>query len=134
VKARSDSLRWFVGVCSVLGLAVVYLFQRTNVAAFLGIENHAVRFILNKTLRFLINDFLMIGLLYSLFPKRKYVIFALWVQLAGFVFILVPYLVIKLALQTGNGPLVSFLHRLTVNPILLLLLIPAFYYQQSKQR
>jgi hypothetical protein len=34
----------------------------------------------------------MIGLLYALFFERKYVIFALWVQLIGFIFILLPYL------------------------------------------
>ena len=50
------------------------------------------------------------------------------VQLAGLVFILVPYLVLKLGFDAGNGPLVSFLHRLVLNPTLLLLLIPAFYY------
>jgi exosortase F-associated protein len=81
----------------------------------------------------LINDFLLVGIIYSLFEHRKYVIFALWVQVAGLVFILFPYFLLKLVWGLGNGPLISFLHRLVVNPILLLLLIPSFYLLESKK-
>jgi exosortase F-associated protein len=92
------------------------------------------KFIVNKSIRFLANDALMIGLLYALFTERKYVLFALWVQLAGFVFFLIPYFVLKLVFEANNGPLVSFLHRLILNPTLLIMLIPAFYYQKLKTR
>jgi exosortase F-associated protein len=119
------------GACG-LGLLVIFLFQKINYAAGIGIEGETAVFIVNKSLRFLANDFLMIGLIYALFQERKYVIFALWVQLVGFVVILIPYFLLKLVFHTGNGPLVSFLHRLVLNPMLLMLLIPAFYYQRSK--
>jgi exosortase F-associated protein len=124
--------RWIVGVLCVLGLFATYLFQRTDVAGWMWIEQPDVKFVVNKTLRFLINDFLVIGLLYALFYERKYVIFSIWVQVAGLVFILIPFFLLKLVWHTGNGPLVSFLHRLTINPILLLLLIPAFYFQKRE--
>jgi len=115
------------------GLLTVYLFQHFNLAGVLGVVSPTGTFVLNKTARFLANDFLMIGLLYALFYERKYVIFALWVQLTGLLLFLVPYFILKLVFYTGNGPLISFFHRVIINPVLLLLLIPAFYYQRLKE-
>lgn len=131
MQKRLSAMRWITGTLCVSGLLGIYLFQQLDVANMLGIELQTIRFAMNKTARFLANDFLMIGLLYALFYERKYVVFALWVQLAGFVFLLLPYFALKLIFHTGNGPLVSFLHRLVLNPTLLILLIPAFYYQKK---
>ena len=126
--------RWSLGILSIIGLLSVYLFQHADVASWLNVSDSTIKFLVNKSLRFLINDAMMIVLIYALFYHKKYVYFALWVQLAGVVFILLPYFLLKLVFHTGNGPLVSFLHRLVINPTLLLLLIPAFYYQHSKTR
>jgi exosortase F-associated protein len=117
---------------ALAGLLTVFLFQRTDAAHFVGIGGSEIlRFLFNRTIRFILNDIFAIGLIYALFPQRKYIIFALWVQLAGIVFILAPYFIMKLYFPTYNGPLLSFLHRLILNPILLLLLIPSFYYQRK---
>ncbi|MFN4947014.1 MAG: exosortase F system-associated membrane protein, partial [Chryseotalea sp.] len=83
------------------------------------------------TARFIANDFLAIGLVYALFPERKYVLFAFWVQLAGLVFLLLPYFLLKLHYPSYNGPLINFLHRIILNPTLILLIIPAFYWQKN---
>lgn len=123
--------RILVGAGCLGGLIVVFLFQRQNIAGHFGwADTAASRFILNRTIRFLLNDAFAIGILYALFAERKYLIFALWVQLAGTVLFLLPYFVLKLYFPAYNGPLLSFLHRLVLNPTLLLLLIPAFYYQK----
>ncbi len=123
--------RWLIGTVCVAGLVAVYLFQKTNVAALLSPDlTYLQTFLINRTIRFLLNDLCMIGLIWALFPERKYVVFALWVQLAGIVFFLLPYFVLKIYFPGYNGPLISFLHRLVLNPTLLLLLIPAYYYQK----
>ena len=123
--------RWIIGVIGLAGLLVVFLLQRMDVAAYLDVGTTAIhRFLVNRTIRFLLNDLFMIALIYALFVERKYVVFALWVQLAGVIFFLVPYYILKLYFPNYNGPLISYLHRLILNPILLLLLIPAFYYQK----
>lgn len=120
---------------AVAGLAGVYLFQKNLHHFFLqmGLSGFKL-FVVERTFRFIINDLLMILLIYGVFQKKKYVIFAFYVQLAGVVLILIPYMIIKYH-TTYNGPLVSFMHRLIINPLLLLLLIPAFFYQEkySKQ-
>jgi exosortase F-associated protein len=71
-------------------------------------------------------------LIYGLFQERKYVLFAIGVQLAGLLFVLLPYFILKFQYPAYNGPLISFLHRLVLNPLLMLLLIPAFYLQREK--
>lgn len=122
--------RWIVGAICALGLVLVYLFQRFDLASGLGVTGSLNRFFLNRSVRFLLNDALAIGLIYALFEERKYVVFALWVQLIGVIFFLLPYFMLKSYYPSYNGPLISFLHRLILNPTLLLLLIPAFYYQR----
>jgi exosortase F-associated protein len=126
--------RWLIASLSVGGLLMVYLFQKTDVAAIFHMEGPLNKFMLNRTIRFLLNDFFMIGLIYALFRERKYIVFALWVQLAGVVLFLIPYFCLKVYFPNYNGPLISFLHRLILNPTLLLLLIPAFYFQRYNQR
>lgn len=128
---RQTKFRIVVGVFSVAGLVLVFLFQRQDVAILLGVEENVWRFIINRSIRFIINDVMAILLIYSLFYERKYVLFAVWVQIFGMVFVLIPYFFIKFNFPGYNGPLISFLHRLVLNPTLLLLLIPAFYYQKK---
>ncbi|MBT1688315.1 exosortase F system-associated membrane protein [Dawidia soli] len=125
--------RWLVGGVCATGLVLVFLFQRLDLAGSLHLVTAPVyKFLINRTVRFLLNDLLAIGLLYALFYERKYVIFALWTQLVGTALFLMPYFILKLYFPSYNGPLISYLHRLILNPTLLLLLIPAFYYQRSR--
>ncbi len=126
-------LRWrlIIGILSVSGMVAVFLFQRIDVASMLGVGGPPIyKFLINRTIRFLLNDAFAIGLIYALFEKKKYIIFSLYVQLVGVVLFLIPYFILKVYLPTYNGPMISFLHRLILNPTLLLLLIPAFYYQR----
>ena len=123
--------RVVIGVLCCLGLLLVFLFQRLDVAGLIGFDNVGIgRFLVNRTIRFLVNDALAIGLVYALFATRKYVIFAIYVQLFGVVMFLIPYFILKVYFPSYNGPYLNFLHRLILNPTLLLLLIPAFYYQK----
>jgi exosortase F-associated protein len=102
-----------------------------DLAAWLKIQGFFPRFVFNRTVRFVVNDLLVLLLIYALFREKKYILFALLVQAAGLIFVLLPYFFIKYHFPHYNGPLVSFLHRLVFNPLLMLLLIPAFYLQQS---
>jgi len=126
------SRRILYSVLSAAGLLVVFLFQRVDVGEVVGIKDPIWRFITNRSIRFVLNDGLTIVLIYALFQERKYVVFSLWVQLFGLLFILIPYFIIKFNFPSYNGPLVSYLHRIVLNPLLMMLLIPAFYYQKRR--
>jgi exosortase F-associated protein len=130
---RQIKHRILLGSMAVAGLLLVFLLQRTDVAAVIGVKDSMWRFITNRSIRFLVNDGLAILLIYALFQERRYVVFAIWVQLFGLVFVLIPYFIIKFNVPSYNGPLISFLHRLVLNPTLLLLLIPVFYYQRKHE-
>ena len=131
---RRLPLRRTVGALCVAGLVVVFVFQQINFSRILiSGASPMTSFFINRTIRFLLNDTLTLILIWALFYKRSYVVFAVWVQLFGMVFVLFPYFIIKGLFPAYNGPLISFLHRLILNPTLLLLLIPAFYYQKMNR-
>lgn len=127
---KVGTVRWMLFFISLFGLVSVYLFQRIDVASVLGIKAEMWNFITNRSVRFLLNDLFGILLIYALFQERRFVLFALFVQAFGLIFILIPYFFIRFTFGELNGPLISFLHRLVMNPMLVLLLIPAFYYQK----
>jgi len=129
MKPKYVNRMWIV--LALAGLLFVFLFQRVDVAEAIGIQEGINRFITNRSLRFIMNDLLMLLLIYGLFKERKYVLFAIWVQVVGLFGVLIPYFIIKINFPAYNGPLISFLHRLVLNPLLMALLIPAFFYQKN---
>ena len=88
-------------------------------------------FSVKKVIRFIINDIMMIGVIYGLFGRVEYVKVAVVVQVFGLIFLLIPYLLLKYYLGGYNGPMISFLHRLVLNPLLMILLIPALYFHKK---
>ena len=131
--------KYSLGLLAILMLVVMYMLQRTNYCELLygiidiDLPSANAQFIFNRTLRFLINDLSVILLIYVIFESRGLVKIAFFVQLFGLFVVLPLYFYFKLTLEGTSeisSPLLSFIHRIIVNPILMLLLIPAFYYQQ----
>jgi len=127
-------LRVTIAIVAAIGLVVIFLFQQWDLAGSLGLgSTNTAKFLLNRSARFILNDTLAIILIHALFANRRYTLFAIYVQLVGMVFILFPYFAIKMYHPSYNGPLINFMHRFILNPMLLLLLIPALYYQCKSQ-
>jgi len=126
-------------IAALLGLCSVYFFQQFNYLDYLGSlwgsQFHPYsEFVFNKTLRYLLNDNLCILMIYSLFYKRSYVMLGIYVELFGLVILLPVYFILKLAFEGDtelSTPLLSFYHRLVINPTLMILLILGLYYQQK---
>ena len=132
-----------LGLIAVLVLILMYMLQRLNYCAFIfsainfELPSENFQFIFNRTLRYLVNDLSVILLIYTLFQNRALTQVAFALQLFGLFIILPIYFYFKLSLEGPSeisSPLLSFIHRIVVNPILMLLLIPAFYYQQKIQK
>jgi exosortase F-associated protein len=125
---------------SLLSLAVVYVFQRWDylnfVARVFGAKTDfgpTASFVVNKTVRLLLNDTLCLLLIYALFREKKYLRIAFLVFCFEFFLLLPLYLIIKLRTEGPSelsSPLLSQIHRLIVNPMLMLVLVVAFYYQR----
>lgn len=97
--------------------------------AFMDIET--LPFIVNKAGRYILNDLFSISMIYGIFAEKKYARFAFAVMMFG-LFVLLPiYLYLYLAQPAGLSSMISHLHRVVMNPVLMMLLIPAFYFQQK---
>jgi exosortase F-associated protein len=128
-------------VVAIALLATVYVFQRMGFSGAAGsyLENvHPnVIFVVNRTVRLIVNDAACFILIFVFFQDRKYLKVAFWVFLVELLVILPIYLIIKLSSE-GNSeissPLLSQIHRLVVNPTLMILLMAGFVYQRLKKR
>ena len=135
-------LRTAIVLISSILLLLIFLFQRLDyfltICTWLGFDysqfSNFFVFSFNKTLRFLLNDLLTIAIIYGIFYERKFVVVAFLVQLFGLLILLPSYLSIKFFSPGYNGPMINFLHRLTLNPLILLMLIPLFYIQRENVR
>ncbi|MCE2896016.1 MAG: hypothetical protein LW721_16410 [Flammeovirgaceae bacterium] len=131
----SRTLRIALVIFGVVGLVIVFLFQQT---VFLGqlvdqASHPYLSFSFNRALRLLLNDFFMLLLLAGWFRSRSVLQLAFAVQLIDFFLLLPVYLLVKLNLEGDveiSSPLLSQFHRLIVNPTLMILLIPAVYFQR----
>lgn len=119
-------------------LAMVYLFQRidlVSVAVGEGSLDPYFSFVVNRVLRLIVNDLACFVIIYSLFEEKKYLKLAFWVFLVELLVILPLYLIVKLSTEGDSeisSPLLSQVHRLVVNPTLMILLIGGFFYQKIK--
>lgn len=127
-------LRIFLIFISMTGLGSIFVGQRFDYSLLFSDElNAQYQFIINRSVRFLLNDNLVLLLIYGLFYDRKYVKFGLAVEAFGFFFLLIPYFILRF-----NTPIdhmyISFIHRLIINPTLMVLLIPAIYIQRINHK
>lgn len=139
---RATSMMLLAVAMLVLGL--MYLFQRVNFLHYLlsvvgarSSEIHPyVFFVFNKTFRLLLNDLACLLIVFVLFREQRYLRATMIVFLVELLLILPLYFWIKLSWEGDSeisSPLLSQIHRLVVNPVLMILLMVGFLYQRFKQ-
>lgn len=117
---------------AVVGLATVYLFQRVDYTgiisetlAWSGVTPE-LAFVINKTLRMVVNDLLCLVIIRAWFADERITRLAWWVFGFELVVLLPAYLTVKLWLEGPTElsvPWLQQVHRLVVNPMLMILLI-----------
>ena len=122
---------------AIVGLALVFLFQSFDILSLCGncTFHPYTHFAVKKIVRVLLNDSFMLLLIHALFMDPRVTRLAWYIQLVDTLVLLPIYLFIKLYYEGDaeiSMPLLSQLHRLIVNPTLMVLLIPAVYYQRSR--
>jgi exosortase F-associated protein len=133
--------RYALVALAMLILLIVYLFQKISYAGIVNFIlpesltiNHPYGvFIFNRTIRLIINDGACMLLIWSLFGQMKYLKAAFIIFLIELFIMLPLYFIIKLNLEGASeisSPLLSQIHRIIVNPLLMLILILGFYYQK----
>lgn len=122
---------------AITGLALIFLFQEYSIGArVFGIESATLEFVVNRTFRLLGNDIFMLLLIAVWFRDKSVTRLALAIQAIDFFVLLPLYLWAKLTWEGTSEistPLFSQFHRLIVNPTLMILLIPAVYFQRLRK-
>lgn len=128
-----------------IGLALVYVLQKKLFYdPFLDFIYNPIsdnypdlevgKYVFSKLFRFLLNDGLAIVIIYGIFGPGKYVKFATYILLFGLVVLLPVYLVLVIFFYPETYAFLNHLHRLVLNPVLMMLLIPAFYSQKANSK
>ena len=134
---------WIFIVFGSVGLVLVYVFQDqlfsdpfSNFVYDPVLNNYPDfnkwNYISNKAFRFILNDGFAILLIYGIFGKGDYVRFAALIFMIGFLILLPIYLVLVINYFHESYAYLNHLHRLVLNPVLMMLLIPAFYAQKLR--
>ncbi|MBJ2173358.1 exosortase F system-associated protein [Aureibaculum sp. A20] len=82
-------------------------------------------------MRYLINTIISLAIIYVIFRKKGLVKFSIKFFTAAFIFLGIFYFIL-LQMEMLDGYLLTFyIRRFLVHPIFVLILVPAFYYQQK---
>lgn len=128
---------------SLLVLVLVYVFQKFSymgfvnnfLPGFLEAKHPYSIFVINKTCRLIFNDLACMLFIYAVFKTTNHLRVSFYLFLAELLVLLPIYFVLKLTLEGDSelsSPMLSQLHRLIVNPLLMILLIMGFVFQRFK--
>jgi exosortase F-associated protein len=87
-------------------------------------------YLLNISYRFFLNTIISLAILFVIFKEVNVFLFSVKIYVASFV-VLICFLFVLLKFEIIESYLVVFyVRRFLIHPIILLVLIPAFYYQK----
>ena len=90
----------------------------------------ALQLILNLFLRYFTNALLSMAIIYLLFLNITHVKVALVLYLVLFVLLLIIFSYLLFVSENPNYLVLFYVRRFLIQPVLLLLLIPSFYFQK----
>ncbi len=131
-----------VGI-GVLGLATVYIFQRDifysgfsdfGAGTVKLPEFNALKFAVHKLIRFLLNDGFSLLIIFGIFQRKDFMSFGFRLFQVELLVILPIYILLTIFMYEQTRFFLQHIHRLVVNPVLMMLLIPAFFYQQHLEK
>lgn len=131
--------RWLLIIVAVLVLAGIYLTQNYPFTDYVidllrpGTGTTA-RFVWYKLARYILNDGASVLLIHGLFGRRDFTRFAMYVMVFGLLVLLPGYIILHQILPHEYNHFLMHWHRFTLNPVLMMLLVPAFVYQLEKEK
>lgn len=86
------------------------------------------KLLLSLSFRFLLNSIFSLGIIFLLFQQRKLFVFALKMYLLSFFVLFVAFIAVLYVGKT-EYLILFYIRRFIIHPLLLLLFVPALYYQ-----
>ena len=86
------------------------------------------KLILNTSLRYISNTLLSLGILYVIFKDKSIIKFSVFVYGLAYIMLLIPFLYFVIHHEQEDYYLFFNIRRFLIQPIGLILLLPAFYY------
>lgn len=138
IPERYKWARWLLGFLALCLMTLVYIFQRKwlwfQEVPFADQFTY-FPFILNRLLRLILNDSLCLLLFIAIFNRTAELKLATVIFVIELMLLLPFYLTLKLMLEGDaeiSSPLLSFIHRLIVNPLLMMILLGGLLYQRFR--
>jgi len=89
---------------------------------------------LNLVFRYFVNSLISIGIIWYVFKNKNYVKFSILIYAIVFLSGLIAFWVIAHDIQSKDFMLLFYVRRFLIQPILVILLIPAFYFQKLNKK
>ena len=91
-------------------------------------RREVLKLVLSTTYRFLLNTVISLGILYLIFKDKSIVKFSIIIFAVAYVLLLIPFLYFVINPNQEDYYLFFNIRRFLIQPIGLILLLPAFYY------
>jgi len=96
-------------------------------------EFNAFRLFLSLLFRFALNTLISLGIIYFLFKEIEMVKFAAFLYVFFFVILIGTYFFILYFYGSQNNLVLFYVRRFLIQPLFVILFIPAFYYQKQNK-
>lgn len=142
---KENKIKIFATIAVVIGFALIRTFERKlfydpflvyfnadfQSIPYPPVEN--LKLFAGLFFRYFLNSILSLGLIYALFQDRDILKFSLLIYSVFLVVFLLMFYII-LEYFPGGSWLLFYVRRFLIQPILILLFIPGFYYQLQKTK
>lgn len=92
------------------------------------------RYSLNLAFRYLLNTLISLALIWISFENKNYIKFSVLLFSILFILGLILFWFIANGIQPKDYMVLFYIRRFIIHPILLIVLIPAFYFQKINQK
>lgn len=94
-------------------------------------EMNSIKFIGNIVLRFFINTCISLAIIWVIFNDKEIIKLSSIIYIAFFIILFCTLIYLLFFSETKNVFAIFYVRRFLIHPILLLVLIPAFYFQKN---
>jgi exosortase F-associated protein len=96
-------------------------------------RREVAKLVFNTTLRFVLNSLISLGILYVVFKDKSMIKFSALIFVLAYVLLLIPFLYFVINPKQEDYYLFFNIRRFLIQPIIIMVLLPAFYYQKLKR-